>query len=97
MPCRELIPYIFLSDDESLTMRSIFGGEGGNHAIVDGVELANMLIDQSDIGKGVSSYYDLAFRRCSDAVRRSVSPPMSYSDDGKMGFAEEERLTSLIL
>ena len=52
---------------------SIFGGEGGNHALVDGVELAEMIAKYSDVSEAVSQYYGLAFKRCSEAVRRSVS------------------------
>ncbi|KAI4861656.1 FAD-dependent monooxygenase [Hypoxylon rubiginosum] len=50
----------------------IFGGEGGNHALVDGVELAAALRDGlSHLDKAVAAYYDGAWRRCHDAVRRS--------------------------
>lgn len=54
----------------------IFGGEGGNHAIVDGVELARVLgglmgKDGGDAREAIGAYYDKAWRRCQDAVRRS--------------------------
>lgn len=50
----------------------IFGGEGGNHAIVDGVELANALsFAGGDLNKAVAKYYDGSFRRCQEAVKRS--------------------------
>ncbi|RMD42783.1 hypothetical protein DV735_g2316, partial [Chaetothyriales sp. CBS 134920] len=50
----------------------IFGGEGGNHAIVDGVELATALVEAGgDVNKAVANYYNGSWRRCQDAVRRS--------------------------
>ncbi|KAJ5738178.1 FAD-dependent monooxygenase, partial [Penicillium malachiteum] len=50
----------------------IFGGEGGNHALVDGVELAAVLGENlGDLNKAVSNYYDGAWKRCQEAVRRS--------------------------
>ncbi|KAL4927644.1 FAD-dependent oxidoreductase [Aspergillus undulatus] len=53
----------------------IFGGEGGNHALVDGVELARKLVEVirrgEDVQEAVKAYYDGAWRRCVDAVRRS--------------------------
>ncbi|KAL4880800.1 hypothetical protein BJY04DRAFT_218953 [Aspergillus karnatakaensis] len=53
----------------------IFGGEGGNHALVDGVELAGLLSKcgwkGGEVKKVLAEYYDGAFRRGQDAVRRS--------------------------
>jgi monooxygenase len=51
----------------------IFGGEGGNHAIVDGVELAAAMADRprSDIDSAIDIYYNQAWKRSQDAVRRS--------------------------
>ncbi|KAL4956157.1 hypothetical protein BDW69DRAFT_203627 [Aspergillus filifer] len=53
----------------------IFGGEGGNHALVDGVELAGKLVEvvgrKEDVQEAARAYYDGAWRRCVDAVRRS--------------------------
>ncbi|KAL4794782.1 hypothetical protein BDV19DRAFT_399260 [Aspergillus venezuelensis] len=53
----------------------IFGGEGGNHALVDGIELAGRLVEvvgrKEDMREAASAYYDKAWRRCVDAVRRS--------------------------
>ncbi|KAA8646855.1 hypothetical protein EYZ11_008636 [Aspergillus tanneri] len=50
----------------------IFGGEGGNHALVDGVELAAAVTGAgSDLALGIRSYYDQAWKRSQDAVRRS--------------------------
>ncbi|KAL4738142.1 hypothetical protein BDV11DRAFT_216166 [Aspergillus similis] len=50
----------------------IFGGEGGCHALVDAVELAAALLHQDDgLDKVISTYYNGAWKRCSDAVRRS--------------------------
>lgn len=51
----------------------IFGGEGGNHAIVDGIELARVLEGAGgvDARGAIGTYYDKAWRRCQDAVRRS--------------------------
>ncbi|OCL08871.1 putative FAD-dependent monooxygenase [Glonium stellatum] len=62
----------------------IFGGEGGNHALLDTVELSKALLDNSFQGgrkmeneeKGhllearLHNYYDGAYKRCHDAVRR---------------------------
>lgn len=51
----------------------IFGGEGGNHAIVDGVELAAAVADgpRSDLDSAIHLYYNQAWKRSQDAVRRS--------------------------
>ncbi|KAL3475799.1 hypothetical protein BJX99DRAFT_270930 [Aspergillus californicus] len=53
----------------------IFGGEGGNHAIVDGIELVGTLLAGGELTEELESaigkYYDGAWRRCQDAVRRS--------------------------
>lgn len=51
----------------------IFGGEGGNHAIVDAIELARVLEGAGgvDARGAIGTYYDKAWRRCQDAVRRS--------------------------
>ncbi|KAL2855956.1 hypothetical protein BJY01DRAFT_242895 [Aspergillus pseudoustus] len=51
----------------------IFGGEGGNHALVDGVELAAAVAAAGprDLEKAIICYYDQAWKRSQDAVRRS--------------------------
>ncbi|GAQ05963.1 probable FAD-dependent monooxygenase [Aspergillus lentulus] len=51
----------------------IFGGEGGNHALADGVELAAAVAAGvgGDLGVAIGSYYDRAWKRSQDAVRRS--------------------------
>ncbi|RHZ47434.1 FAD-dependent monooxygenase nscC [Aspergillus thermomutatus] len=51
----------------------IFGGEGGNHALVDGVELAAAVAAGAgaDLGLAIGSYYDRAWKRSQEAVRRS--------------------------
>ncbi|KAL6238715.1 hypothetical protein BDW75DRAFT_6009 [Aspergillus navahoensis] len=54
----------------------IFGGEGGNHAIFDGIELARVLEGvwgrtREDMQAAIGKYYDKSWRRCNDAVRRS--------------------------
>lgn len=49
----------------------IFGGEGGNHALVDACELAKALCDVQDVNEAVRLYYEGAYRRCQEAVRRS--------------------------
>lgn len=59
----------------------IFGGEGGNHAMLDGVELARLVIERGygenrpaltgeDVELVVRQFYDGAYKRCQDAVRR---------------------------
>ena len=49
----------------------IFGGEGGNHALLDSVELAASIASNLNLEEAVATYYDGAARRCQDAVRRS--------------------------
>jgi monooxygenase len=65
----------------------IFGGEGGNHALVDAVELWEEIVTAQESGsaagltqqgahiiweiKAAEKYYSRAFARCQDAVRRS--------------------------
>ncbi|KAL2866117.1 FAD-dependent monooxygenase nscC [Aspergillus lucknowensis] len=62
----------------------IFGGEGGNHALVDGVELAGALAAGVGLDAAITRYYDGAFKRSQDAVRRSkqrfyaLHQPMSH-------------------
>ncbi|KAL4980816.1 FAD/NAD(P)-binding domain-containing protein [Aspergillus desertorum] len=51
----------------------IFGGEGGNHALLDSVELAAAIVSHSDLSAAVAAYYDGASRRSQEAVRRSRS------------------------
>ena len=51
----------------------IFGGEGGNHALLDSVELAAAIISHSGLSAAVAAYYDGASRRSQEAVRRSRS------------------------
>lgn len=50
----------------------IFGGEGGNHALVDGIELAETLTGGPvDLSRAVTVYYDRAWKRGQETVRRS--------------------------
>ncbi|KAK9545085.1 hypothetical protein V6Z79_009077 [Aspergillus fumigatus] len=51
----------------------IFGGEGGNHALADGIELAGAIAAGAtgDLGTAIGNYYDQAWKRSQDAVRRS--------------------------
>lgn len=55
----------------------IFGGEGGNHALLDAVELSKAIADRwfcpgdAVLDDAVRAYYETAFRRCQEAVRRS--------------------------
>lgn len=51
----------------------IFGGEGGNHALVDSTELAAALVKESSVDRAVAVYYEGTARRCQEAVRRSRS------------------------
>ncbi|KAL2856563.1 hypothetical protein BJY01DRAFT_169842 [Aspergillus pseudoustus] len=63
---------VFIGD--SWHAMPIFGGEGGNHAIVDGVELVKALEDvqgRGDVKKAIKVYYDGSWRRCQEAVKRS--------------------------
>lgn len=62
---------VFIGD--SWHAMPIFGGEGGCHALVDAVELAAAILRQDVHGldRVISAYYDGAWKRCSDAVRRS--------------------------
>ncbi|EEQ30781.1 hypothetical protein McanMca71_000540 [Microsporum canis] len=56
----------------------IFGGEGGNHALLDGVELADAVVKvvaspgKDHLSKAVASYYAGAWKRSQEAVRRST-------------------------
>lgn len=50
----------------------IFGGEGGNHAMLDAIELAAaMSASRGDLAAAATTYYAGAARRCEDAVKRS--------------------------
>lgn len=49
----------------------IFIGEGGNHALVDSVELAAAMVKEANVERAVALYYERAVRRCQEAVRRS--------------------------
>ncbi|KAL4874948.1 hypothetical protein BJY04DRAFT_233200 [Aspergillus karnatakaensis] len=61
---------VFIGD--SWHAMPIFGGEGGCHALMDAVELAAALYHQGDgLERVISTYYDGAWKRCGDAVRRS--------------------------
>lgn len=61
---------VFIGD--SWHAMPIFGGEGGNHALVDAVELAEALMGkEGELDAAVTGYYDRAWRRCQEAVRRS--------------------------
>ena len=70
---------VFVGD--SAHAMPIFGGEGGNHAMLDGVELSRLLVDSGCGESGqewtgealelvVQRFYDGAYKRCQDAVRR---------------------------
>lgn len=59
----------------------IFGGEGGNHAMLDGVEFSRLFVARSREKQGqalrdedveiiLRQFYDGAYQRCRDAVRR---------------------------
>lgn len=69
---------LFMGD--SAHAMPIFGGEGGNHALLDAVEFVRELVGKGD-GAGVvggkeglekvaNGYYDSAYRRTQGAVRR---------------------------
>ncbi|GAB7352931.1 hypothetical protein MBLNU459_g3513t1 [Dothideomycetes sp. NU459] len=61
---------VFLGD--SWHAMPIFGGEGGNHAIMDAVELAEAIsASRSDNATAVTTYYEGAAPRTSDAIRRT--------------------------
>ncbi|KAF4200327.1 hypothetical protein CNMCM8927_003505 [Aspergillus lentulus] len=61
---------VFIGD--SWHAMPIFGGEGGNHGLVDGVELADTIVKaKEDLSQAVIAYYDKAWKRCHEAVRRS--------------------------
>ena len=50
----------------------IFGGEGGNHAILDGIELAEAIQNaEGDLQNAIKKFYAGSFKRCQDAVKRS--------------------------
>ncbi|KHN97628.1 FAD binding domain-containing protein [Metarhizium album ARSEF 1941] len=49
----------------------IFGGEGGNHALLDSVELASAIVNNPCLEQAVSAYYDGACKRVQEAVKRS--------------------------
>lgn len=50
----------------------IFGGEGGCHALVDAVELADALVrHRDDFDQAMQVYYEAAWKRSHDAVKRS--------------------------
>lgn len=50
----------------------IFGGEGGNHAILDGVELAQAIVkNDGEVHAAIQEFYAGSFKRCQDAVKRS--------------------------
>ncbi|KAK4504433.1 hypothetical protein PRZ48_005349 [Zasmidium cellare] len=49
----------------------IFGGEGGNHAMLDAVQLAENMSKHKDADSAIEAYYSRASTRCEDAVRRS--------------------------
>lgn len=54
----------------------IFGGEGGNHALLDAVEFVRELVgsdagaEKGGLEKVANAYYDSAYRRTQGAVRR---------------------------
>jgi monooxygenase len=72
---------VFIGD--SVHAMPIFGGEGGNHAILDGVELFRA-IQAKDYGREMrelragevetiaQTFYDMALGRSQDAVKRCV-------------------------
>lgn len=78
---------VFVGD--SLHAMPIFGGEGGNHALLDGVNLAKLVCARLDPpggnGQGsaevkalVQEFYDGNLQRSQDAVRRCVQRFSSF-------------------
>ncbi|KAK2596150.1 hypothetical protein QQS21_006427 [Conoideocrella luteorostrata] len=72
----------------------IFGGEGGNHALLDGVEVASAILNNTSLEQATSSYYDKACCRVQGAVKRSKTrfyvlhrPMVEWQD-----IAEKRRL-----
>lgn len=72
---------VFIGD--SVHAMPIFGGEGGNHAMLDGVELFRTirarygdkeakLLRAGEVDAIVQAFYDAALQRSQDAVRRCV-------------------------
>ncbi|EFY95628.1 FAD-dependent oxidoreductase [Metarhizium robertsii] len=72
----------------------IFGGEGGNHALLDSVELASAIVNDPCLEQAVSAYYNRACKRVQEAVKRSktrfyvLHRPMAEWQD----IAEKRRL-----
>lgn len=72
----------------------IFGGEGGNHALLDSVELASAIVNDPCLEHAVSAYYNGACKRVQEAVKRSktrfyvLHRPMAEWQD----IAEKRRL-----
>ena len=65
---------VFMGD--SAHAMPIFGGEGGNHALLDAVEFVRELVgkggpdEKRGLEEVVNGYYDSAYRRTQGAVRR---------------------------
>jgi monooxygenase len=49
----------------------VFSGKGGNHGVLDSVELAMAIVEKDSLEQAISAYYDGARHRVEEAVKRS--------------------------